>query len=395
MPEPQEVRNGPLAGVRIIEMAALGPVPFCGMLMADLGAEVILIERANSAPPGEPIPEQFNFLGRGRRSITLDLKNPQAVEIVLKLATTAEIIMEGMRPGAMERLGLGPKDCLARNPRLIYSRMTGWGQTGPLAQRAGHDINYISLNGVLDAVGSAGGPPVPPVNLVGDYGGGSMFLLVGILAALLEARTSGQGQVIDAAMLEGSSYLMSSLHMFRVAGHWSGGRGGNFLDGGAPYYAVYETADGKYMSVGAIEPKFYDEFIAGLGLDAAALPQPQDATRWAELKLIFGQTFRSKTRVEWEEIFSQRDACVTPVLTMEESLQHPHNQQRQSFVHSGGAARPNLAPRFSKMESGPIPTSAHTGFQAREILQELEFSEQQIDQLIRQKAVICPGSSPS
>ena len=237
-------------------MAALGPVPFCGMMLADLGAEVIRIERAGAAPMGEPIAQKYDLMGRGRRSISLDLRNPQGIAIVMKLLVTADVLMEGMRPGAMERLGLGPDECFAVNASLIYARMTGWGQTGPMAQSAGHDINYISLNGVLHSIGDTNGPPVPPINLVGDYGGGSMFLLVGMLAALLEAKSSGKGQVIDAAMLEGSSYLMSTIHMFNAGGMWRPERGQNFLDGGAPFYGVYETSDSKHMAVGAIEPAF-------------------------------------------------------------------------------------------------------------------------------------------
>jgi len=386
---------GPLAGVRVIEMAALGPVPFCGMMLADLGAEVILIERAHAPPPGEPMPAQFNFMGRGRRSILLDLKNPQAVEIVLKLAASADVLMEGMRPLAMERLGLGPEECMARNPALVYARMTGWGQTGPLAQRAGHDINYISLNGVLHAMGESGGPPVPPINLVGDYGGGSMFLLVGMLAALLEARASGRGQVVDAAMLEGSSFLLTTVHMFRAAGLWPGGRGENLLDGGAPFYAVYETADGKHMSVGAIEPKFYQEFVGGLGLDAATLPSPRNPAQWGELKVIFARVFRSKTRAQWSEIFSGRDACVTPVLSMEESIEHEHNRERGNFVPVAGTFRPRSAPRCSGAEGVPDLACGRSGGQGLEILRELAFTEEQIEDLIHQQVVVNPDQKSS
>jgi alpha-methylacyl-CoA racemase len=387
MTKPPNSQNGPLAGFRIIEMAALGPVPFCGMMLADLGAEIIRIERAGAPPMGEPIDLQFDIMGRGRRSIALDLKSPQGVEIVFKLVETADVLMEGMRPGAMERLGLGPDECLARNPGLIYGRMTGWGQTGPLAQRAGHDINYISLNGVLHSIGSRNGPPVPPVNLVGDYGGGSMFLLTGILAALLETRTSGKGQVIDAAMLEGSSYLMTTIHMFNAAGLWRSERGSNLLDGGAPFYGVYETSDGKYMSVGAIEPKFYFEFVAGLGLDIGELPHPQNPGNWSELKSTFAEAFRARSRDEWTAVFSDRDACVTPVLSIEESLEHEHNRQRNNFPEGSGTVRPNVTPRFSRTHAKADAKTAPAGVHGREILRELAYTEQQIDELIHHQVV--------
>lgn len=383
--------RGPLAGVRVIEMAALGPVPFCGMMLADLGAEVIRVERANAPPLGEPIDRPCDLMGRGRRSIMLDLKSPEGVEIVMKLVAKADVLMEGMRPGAMERLGLGPAECGARNKRLIYGRMTGWGQTGPLAQRAGHDINYISLNGVLHSIGSKDGPPVPPVNLVGDYGGGSMFLIAGILAALLETRSSGEGQVIDAAMLEGSSYLMSTIHMFRAAGMWQSGRGANFLDGGAPFYGVYETRDGKYMAVGAIEPKFYREYVDGLGLDAGELPQPQDPRNWDSLKTTFATAFSSKTRDEWTDIFSGRDACVTPVLTIEESIGHEHNRERGNFLEVAGVSRPNTTPRFSRTAGNAGSATGRAGQQGPDILRELGFTGQQIDKLIRQQIAVVPS----
>ena len=349
----------PLHGTRVVEMSALGPVPFSGMMLADLGAEVIRIERAGSPPPGLPMDARCDIMSRGRRSITVDLRQAAGRDLVLTLLEGADILLEGMRPGAMERLGLGPEACLQRNPRLVYGRMTGWGQSGPMAQTAGHDINYIALNGVLDAIGLEGGPPVPPVNLVGDYGGGAMFLLVGVLTALLEARNSGQGQVVDASMLEGSSYLMTTLHMFFGAGMWREQRGTNLLDSGAPFYAVYETSDGQYMAVGAIEPKFYAEFIAALGLDAARLPPPLDRKHWPALKQRFAEVFRGRTRDEWSGIFEQRDACVTPVLSVREAMSHPHNRARNSFVEINGIPQPNLAPRFSRTPVGGRPARHH------------------------------------
>jgi alpha-methylacyl-CoA racemase len=390
MTHADKLHPGPLAGLRIIEMAALGPVPFCGMMFADLGAEVIRIVRADAPSVGEPIAPHLDITGRGRRSIALDLKSAEGIEIVLKLVATADALMEGMRPGAMERLGLGPGECFARNSRLIYGRMTGWGQSGPLAQSAGHDINYISLNGVLDSIGSKNGPPVPPVNLVGDYGGGSMFLVVGILAALHEAGSSGRGQVVDAAMLDGSSYLMSTIHMFNAAGMWQPRRGSNFLDGGAPFYAVYETSDGLYMSVGAIEPKFYREFVAGLGLDLARLPSPDNPGNWDALRKQFEAVFGSKSRQEWIDIFSDRDACVTPVLSVEESIEHEHNRQRGGFIEGSSAVRPNTAPRFSRSGTHAAREIARPGEHGLEILREMDFEEQQVNELIQSRIVVLP-----
>lgn len=372
-------------------MASLGPVPFCGMMLSDLGAEVIRIDRTHPSPAGPPIDSKADLLGRGRRSLALDLKNAQAVEIALQLAATADVLIEGLRPGVMERLGLGPGDCLNRNAALIYGRMTGWGQTGPLAQRAGHDINYIALNGVLHSIGARNGPPVPPINLVGDYGGGAMFLIAGILAALLEAGSSGKGQVIDANMLEGSSYLMTTIHMFNAAGLWRPERGSNLLDGGAPFYSVYETADGRYMAVGAIEPQFYREFVAGLGLDIGALPDPADPLHWGTLREQFATAFRARTRDGWAKIFSDRDACVTPVLSIEESVAHDHNRQRDNFVSDGGPLRPNATPRFSRTAADagrPVPRAGEDG---REILRELDYTDRQIDDLVRTHVTVIPG----
>lgn len=386
-------KNGPLAGIKVIEMAALGPVPFSGMLLADLGAEVIRIERAGSPAPGIPMEPRFDIMSRGRRSISLDLKNSVGIELALKLIATADVLIEGMRPGAMERLGLGPDVCLVRNPVLIYGRMTGWGQNGPLAQHAGHDINYLSMNGVLHAIGLEDGPPVPPINLVADYGGGSMFLVTGLLAALLEARTSGQGQVIDTAMLEGSSYLLTTIHMFTAAGMWQPERGTNLLDSGAPFYCVYATADDKYMAVGAIEPKFYRELVAGLELDSGDLPPQMDRTKWPALKRVFSDAFRARTRQEWTEIFSVRDACVTPVLSLEESTAHEHNRLRRNFVNLNDITQPNLAPRFSRTDTAVTATATTPGAQGREILEEMGLSEQQIADFAHHGAVHLPENS--
>lgn len=387
---PESTTKGPLHGIRVIEMSALGPVPFCAMMFSDLGAEVIKIDRAGAARPGVPMDQRFDVMSRGRRSIALDLKHPEGIEIVLQLVSTADVLIEGMRPGAMERLGLGPETCLARRPSLVFGRMTGWGQSGPFAERAGHDINYISLNGVLHSVGLSGGPPVPPINLVGDYGGGSMFLVTGVLAALLEVQTSGKGQVIDAAMLEGSSYLMSTIHMFTGAGMWSGGRGNNLLDSGAPFYRVYETSDGQYMAVGAIEPKFYSEFVAGLGLDISALPSPMDQQQWPTLHKLFAETFLTRSRREWTTVFEQRDACVTPVLSIEESSEHEQNLQRENFVEVSGIRQPNIAPRFSRTPASVEPRVSQAGAEGRDLLQELGLGQARIKELCDSAVVQLP-----
>lgn len=380
-------RRGPLASFRIIEMSALGPVPFAGMMLADLGADVIRIDRTGGNDLGLPMDESCDIMQRGKRSIKVDVRNSHGRDIVLDLVASADVLLEGMRPGAMERLGLGPDECLARNSKLVYGRMTGWGQTGPLAQSAGHDINYISLNGVLHSVGLAGGPPVPPINLVGDYGGGSMFLIAGILAALLETRNTGKGKVVDAAMIDGSSYLLTAVHLFAGAGMWSQERGTNFLDSGAPFYCVYETKDGKHMSVGAIEPKFYGEFVAGLGLDISELPPPLDKRNWPQLNKTFAAAFAKNTRSEWTEVFSARDACVTPVLSMDEAREHEHNRARNSFVKVADTVRPNVAPRFEGDDLDADAEVCLSGSGTREILDDLLYDDDRIDRLVEQGIV--------
>jgi len=384
-------RHGPLAGFRVIEMSALGPVPFAGMMLADLGADVIRIDRTGGNDLGLPMDESCDIMQRGKRSIKVDVRNPHGRDVVLDLVAYADVLLEGMRPGAMERLGLGPDECMVQNPRIVYGRMTGWGQTGPLAQAAGHDINYISLNGVLHSVGLAGGPPILPINLVGDYGGGSMFLVAGILAALLETRNTGEGKVVDAAMIDGSSYLLTAVHLFAGAGMWSQERGTNFLDSGAPFYCVYETEDDKYMAVGAIEPKFYGEFVAGLGLDISVLPQPLDKRKWPELKNTFAEAFAQKTRDEWTEVFSARDACVTPVLSVIEAQEHEHNKARDSFVKVAGTVRPNVAPRFVGDDLSADADVCLSGSNTREILGDLTYDEERIDKLVEQGIVELAG----
>jgi alpha-methylacyl-CoA racemase len=344
--------GGVLDGFRIIEMAAIGPVPWCCMLLADMGAEIVRIDRAGASAAAAPRSAE-GPMTRGRRSIALDLKQPAEVERLLALIADADALVEGMRPGVMERLGLAPAVCLARNPRLVYGRMTGWGQTGPLALRAGHDINYIALTGALHAIGPAGHAPVPPLNLIGDYGGGGAFLAIGLLAAMLQAARSGQGQVVDAAMVDGAAALMTLPYAWRAAGEWRDERGTNLLDGGAPWYGIYETADAKHMAVGAIEPQFYAELLRGLALDPAALPDRADRAQWPALRAALAARFITRERDAWAAIFDPLDACVSPVLSLGEAPQHPHNVARGVFVELQGAPHPAPAPRFSATPSRP------------------------------------------
>jgi alpha-methylacyl-CoA racemase len=339
--------SGPLAGVRVLEMEAIGPAPFCGLMLADMGADVLVVDRPAQTDLGLPQARRSTVLLRGRRSVRLDMKQPDAAEAVLTLAASADVLLEGFRPGVMERLGLGPDVALARNPRLVYARMTGWGQTGPLAPRAGHDIDYIALAGVLDAVGRAGAPPTPPLNLVGDFGGGGMLLAFGVACALLHARATGTGQVIDAAMFEGASLLAASYAGFRAGGMWRPERGTNILDSGAPWYDTYPTRDGRHLALGAIEGRFYAELLERLGLDAGRLPAQNDRARWPELRAAFADVIRTKTRDEWAAIFADSDACVAPVLSFAEAPQHPHAVARQSWVDVAGVVQPAPAPRFS------------------------------------------------
>ena len=338
--------SGPLEGVRIIELAGLGPAPFAGMMLSDAGADIIRIDRADRAtfPPREE--PHVDLMNRGRRSVAVDLKHPDGVALVLDLVEGADGLMEGFRPGVAERLGLGPDVCLARNPKLAYGRMTGYGQDGPMAQAAGHDIDYIALSGALEAIGRAGERPVPPLNLVGDFGGGGMLLAYGMLAAILGARTTGKGQVVDAAMVDGAASLMTMTYTLRSAGVWQDGRGTNLLNTGAHFYEVYETSDAKYMGVGAIEPQFYAELIRLLGFEDVDLSTQMDRTTWAAMKVRFTATFASKTRDEWEAIFAGSDACVAPVLSATEAPDHPHNKARGTFTEVAGVVQPAPAPRF-------------------------------------------------
>ena len=344
---------GPLEGLRVVELAGIGPGPHAAMILGDLGADVVRVERPSKVPNPRP---NGDFLMRSRRSVTADLKDPADRDRVLGLIAKADVLIEGFRPGVTERLGLGPQDCATVNERLIYGRMTGWGQTGPRSQQSGHDMNYISLNGVLHAIGRAGERPVPPLNLVGDFGGGSMFLLVGILSALYERERSGKGQVIDAAMVDGSAVLAQMMFAFRHTGLWSDVRGTNMLDTGAHFYDVYETKDGKYVSLGSIEPQFYAELLAKLELDPAALPEQNDVTRWPELRAVLTETFLKQPRDHWAEVFKTSDACVAPILSFAEIETEPHNTERGSFYKEGDSIFPMPAPRFSRTQPGkPIP----------------------------------------
>ncbi|CAM4405023.1 Formyl-coenzyme A transferase [Mycobacterium basiliense] len=342
---------GPLDGLRVVELAGIGPGPHAAMILGDLGADVVRVDRP-SPSPGGPGRAAKDAMLRNRRVVTADLKSDQGREYVLRLVAKADVLIEGYRPGVTERLGLGPQECAQVNDRLIYARMTGWGQTGPRSQQAGHDINYISLNGILHAIGRADQRPVPPLNLVGDFGGGSMFLLVGILAALWERHNSGKGQVVDAAMVDGSSVLVQMMWAMRATGMWSDVRGTNMLDGGAPYYDTYECADGRYVAVGAIEPQFYAAMLAGLGLHAADLPPQNDVTRWPELRARLGEAFAGHDRDHWTKVFAGSDACVTPVLAFGEVDAEPHLTERHTFYEVDGGLQPMPAPRFSRTVPG-------------------------------------------
>tara|TARA_A100001388_G_scaffold87181_1_gene63060 strand:- start:519 stop:1616 length:1098 start_codon:yes stop_codon:yes gene_type:complete len=360
---------GPLSGYRIIELGGLGPAPMCGLLLADLGAEVILVERPGKAEIG--VAPMDSIERRGKRSIELDLKAPSSVDIILKLVETADALIEGFRPGVTERLGLGPKECQSRNLKLVYGRVTGWGQEGPLAQEAGHDINYISLAGALGAIGSADGPPLPPLNLVGDYGGGAMYLACGLLAGLLEAHQSGKGQVIDAAMLDGALFQMSLFFSLMAGGQWREGRGNNHLDGAAPYYRAYETKDGKFVAVGALEQKFYEEFVDCLGIPISELPERLDPANWEKLTTSFETILKTKTQNDWMECFDGKNACVTPVLELSEVPDHPHIKARRSVVENHDLLQPSPGPRFSRSVLSSAARPENKGQSTTDILREI------------------------
>ena len=372
---------GPLAGIRIIEMAGIGPGPFCGMLLADMGADVIRVDRLAPSGLGVEIPVRYDLFNRNKRSLAVDLKSPEGVATVLRLAKEADILIEGFRPGVMEKLGLGPDVCLAANPRLVYGRMTGWGQDGPLARAAGHDINYIALTGALAAIGPAGGAPVPPLNLLGDFGGGSMYLAMGVLAAHIEALRSGKGQVVDAAIVDGTAGLLTMFHAFRLMGAFQTRRGANLLDGGAPFYGVYETGDGRHVAIGALEPKFYAELIEKLGLAGEELPQQYDTKGWPRLKARFEEVFRTRTRDEWCAILEGTDACFAPVLDLDEAKAHPHMAARKIHPSVDGVVNTAPAPRFSRTPSEIAHPATEPGADTAEILASYGFGAEEIARL--------------
>ncbi len=352
---------GPLAGIRIVELAGIGPGPMCAMLLADLGATVLRIDRKQPSGLGIERPPRTDVLLRNRKVIALDLKNPLAVEATLQLISRADALIEGFRPGVTERLGLGPEACLGRNPRLVYGRMTGWGQSGPLAQTAGHDLGYIAVTGVLNAIGRRGAPPTLPLNLIGDYGGGALYLALGLLAGILEARGSGRGQVIDAAIIDGAASLASTFFGMRAAGIWRDERGTNFTDSGSHFYEVYQCADGKWLSVAAIEAKFYAELLRLLEIDPAALGRQMDPAAWPRAKEIFAAMFKQRSRDEWVRVFDGSDACVAPVLDWDEAAEHPHLRERETLIEIDGIVQPAPAPRFSRtVPATPVPPAPLT-----------------------------------
>ena len=377
---------GPLSGKRIVEIAGIGPGPFCAMLLADLGAEVVRVDRASAVPDIMPDSPNLDLLNRGRRSVGVNLKTPEGIETVLKLVQESDALIEGFRPGVAERLGIGPEECLARNPKLIYGRMTGWGQEGTYSSMAGHDINYIALSGVLGMIGREGGKPIPPVNLVGDFGGGGMLLALGICAALVETAKSEKGQIIDAAMTDGSALLSTMMHSFKAMGIW-GDRGTNLLDTGAPFYDVFECADGEFISLGSIEPQFYSELLRITEIDQSENPKQMDRAGWAEMKSKIGDAIKGKTRSEWEELMEGTDVCFAPVLSMDEAYEHPHNKQRNTFIEIAGVMQPAPAPRFSRTPASVSSPPPHAGQHTEEVLAGLGLTKDEILMLREQNIV--------
>jgi alpha-methylacyl-CoA racemase len=378
--------SGPLDGVRVVELAATGAVPFAAMVLADAGADVLRIDRPDPDPAAPPDlitrGRRGNAVGRNRRSVAVDLKRPGAAGFVVDLAARADVVLEGFRPGVAERLGIGPDACLDRNPALVYGRLTGWGRTGPLAQRPGHDINFLALSGTLSAVGPAAERPLPPLNLLADFGGGGMMLAFGVLAALVESAASGRGQVVDAAMVDGAASLATYIHSMRAAGTWVDRREANVLDGGAPFYGTYATADGGYMAVGAVEEPFYRELLAGLGLDPAALPDRLDRDAWPELQRCFAERFATRTRAEWTAVFDRLEACVTPVLSMAEAPEHPQLRERGAFTTAGGVVQPALVPRFGAHGIGPPRAPAEPGEGGQDALRDWGLDDALVEDLV-------------
>ena len=378
---------GALDGVKVLELAGIGPGPFCGMMLADMGADVVRIDRAGSVKEFDENSPPNDIISRGRKSIGIDLKNPQGKETVLRLVETSDIFFEGFRPGVAERLGVGPDDCLKRNPALVYGRMTGWGQEGPYANAAGHDINYISLAGVLAHIGRSESGPVPPLNLVGDFGGGGMYLAFGMVCALVEARQSGQGQVVDAAMVDGAASLMSFFYGMMETGFHQQGRGVNLLDTGAHFYDVYECADGEWISLGSIEPQFYKEMLEKLELDQEEFAFQHDREKWPELKQKMAELIATKTRTEWDQLLAGTDVCYAPVLSTYEAVEHPHNVERKTFVEVAGVTQPAPAPRFSRTPGKIERPPAHPGQHSKEVLTHFGFNEEEITELLSTGAV--------
>ena len=379
---------GPLEGVRILEVAGIGPGPFAGMMLSDMGAEVVRIDRADRVRGGDPENPPKDILARGRRSVAVDLKNPEGIETVLAMIEKADVIIEGFRPGVMERLGLGPEICLARNPALVFGRMTGWGQEGPMAKAAGHDINYIALTGALHAIGRRDAAPTPPLNLVGDFGGGGMLLAYGVVCALLETARSGKGQVVDAAMVDGASALMGMIYAMKAMGVWQPDRGTNMLDTGAHFYDVYATKDSKYVSIGSIEPQFYALLLEHIGLAGEELPAQMDRGKWAELKVRVAEIFKTRTRDEWTEIMEGTDICYAPVLDLDEAPNHPHIKHRKTFVEADGVVQPAPAPRFSRTAPELVRPPSFEGQHTAEVLADFGFDQERIQALRDAKAVV-------
>ncbi len=379
--------RGPLSGLRIVEFAGIGPAPMCAMLLADLGAAVLRLDRIEEAGLGVARDPRFELLNRSRRLAAIDLKHPRGLETAVRLVDRADALIEGFRPGVMERIGLGPEICLERNPRLVYGRMTGWGQQGPLALAAGHDMNYIALVGALGAIGRKGEKPVPPLNLIGDFGGGALYLAMGILAALFERERSGRGQVVDAAMTDGAASLMTLTYGMFAEGTWHDERENNVLDGAAPYYDTYETRDGKFVAVAPIEAKFFAAFLAKLGVDAKTLPPQNDRARWTELKSRIRAALKTKTRDEWAAIFDGSDACVAPILSLAEAPRHAHNAARQTFIEHEGVLQPAPAPRFSRTPGAIQSAPRSPGADTRAALADWGFEEAEIAALAAAGAV--------
>ena len=372
---------GPLGGLRIVEIAGIGPGPFCAMMLADMGAEVIRVDRADRVRGKDPDQPPADVMNRGRRSIGVDLKSPEGIEVVMRLVSMSDALIEGFRPGVAERLGIGPDECLARNSALVYGRMTGWGQSGPYAPTAGHDINYLALSGTLDAIGRVDSGPVPPLNLVGDFGGGGAYLAFGIVCAVLEARTSGNGQVVDAAMVDGAASLATFFYGLRAMGVWDDARGTNMLDTGAHYYDAYECADGKYVSVGSIEPQFYAELREKLQLDDPKWDAQHDKRHWPALSADIAAIFKTRTRDEWCELLEGSDVCFAPVLSMSEAPKHAHNLARGTFTEVAGIVQPRPAPRFSRTDGEILRPPPHPGQHSDEVLSECGFDLDEVAQL--------------